>query len=110
MVSVYVIMLLRMMTGTPDAGRHIYAENIKFNKRMKFTAEKLNLKSHMCGLDKDNSKMLYSCAGDDDLTLPSYIILDLEGHSGLDGRFYLLVYSFIDVSSLTFARISLGHS
>jgi hypothetical protein len=53
------------VTGTPDAGRHIYAENIKFNKRMKFTAEKLNLKGHICGLDKDNGKMLYSCAGND---------------------------------------------
>ena len=66
--------------GTPDAGKHMYAENTKFNKRMKLCGEKLNIKPHMCGLTENTSKLLSSCA-------------DLEGHLCPDGRFYLLDFS-----------------
>jgi len=48
--------------------------------KMKLAAQKLNLKTHAVGLKKGQGKVLYSCA-------------DMEGHDGLDGRFYLLDFA-----------------
>lgn len=72
--------LKELIYGSNDAAHTIFRENDDLNKLIETASHRLNLKPHMCGLTPDRSKLMYSC-------------VDLEGHMGTDGRFYLLDFS-----------------
>jgi tetratricopeptide (TPR) repeat protein len=63
--------------GTGDGGRVVHASSRIFNERMHQAAAKLNLATHVCGMNPAACATLHSAA-------------DIEGHIGSDGRLYLL--------------------
>eukprot|EP01102_Stenamoeba_stenopodia_P007672 TRINITY_DN2166_c0_g4_i2.p1 TRINITY_DN2166_c0_g4~~TRINITY_DN2166_c0_g4_i2.p1 ORF type:complete len:974 (+),score=252.47 TRINITY_DN2166_c0_g4_i2:436-3357(+) len=69
-----------MVYGTRDGGYTILNNNTKVAERMRMSAASLNLKPHICGMKGASGVKLSSAA-------------DVEGHLGVDGRFYLLDFS-----------------
>jgi hypothetical protein len=69
-----------LVYGSNDAAHTIFRENDEMNRLLESAGKKLNLKPHLCGMTPESSKLMYSC-------------VDLEGHLGHDGRFYLLDFS-----------------
>jgi hypothetical protein len=69
-----------LVYGSNDAAQTIHRDNEEFNRLIEIASAKLNLKPHNCGASVQEAKMMYSC-------------VDLEGHVGTDGRFYLLDFS-----------------
>lgn len=69
-----------LIYGSNDAAQTIHRDNPRLNSLVEEASAKLNLKPHNCGLDVASAKRMYSC-------------VDLEGHVGSDGRFYLLDFS-----------------
>ena len=63
--------------GSDDGGRNIYNESSLLNKKMEKVAQILNLESHQV---RDKNQRVRVVHGP----------FDMEGHRGLDGRFYLL--------------------
>jgi hypothetical protein len=66
-----------LIYGSSDGGNTVVNENDEFEQFMKVAAQKLNLVGHQCGLEKESSQFLYTCA-------------DCEGHLGNDKRFYIV--------------------
>lgn len=79
-MSVLPISSSTIVYGSNDGGVTVHASNDTFNQKMRRTAEILNVKPHVAGVDNATSKLLYSAA-------------DIEGHVGRDGRFYLIDFS-----------------
>ena len=73
-----------LIYGSKDAGATVFNSDSKFNALMENAGKRLNLAPHLCGMDKDDLKELWSAC-------------DIEGHLGLDGLMLLLVvvYCFI---------------
>lgn len=84
-MSILPIKKSTIVYGSNDYGHTIHAENKKLCAKMRLAAKKLNIKPHMCGVVKSQSKELCSPA-------------DLEGHIGDDGRTYLLVHILFSLS------------
>ena len=72
--------LKELIYGSNDAAFTIHRDNADMNKLVEKASAALNVKPHKVGLDESASKLMYSC-------------VDLEGHMGADGRFYLLDFS-----------------
>eukprot|EP00029_Vermamoeba_vermiformis_P005506 TRINITY_DN1931_c0_g1_i1.p1 TRINITY_DN1931_c0_g1~~TRINITY_DN1931_c0_g1_i1.p1 ORF type:complete len:1922 (+),score=411.10 TRINITY_DN1931_c0_g1_i1:83-5848(+) len=66
--------------GSSDAGTNVHCDVPELNEKMDRAATILNLKKHVIGA-REGSNIRLSSAG------------DLEGHLGLDGRFYLLDFA-----------------
>eukprot|EP01091_Cochliopodium_minus_P016198 TRINITY_DN5993_c0_g1_i1.p1 TRINITY_DN5993_c0_g1~~TRINITY_DN5993_c0_g1_i1.p1 ORF type:complete len:1174 (+),score=399.27 TRINITY_DN5993_c0_g1_i1:76-3597(+) len=66
-----------LIYGSNDAGETIHREIPELNRNIDAAAKKLNLKPHKCG---KKGILMGAC-------------VDLEGHRGTDGRFYMLDYS-----------------
>ncbi len=66
-----------LIYGSEDAGVTVHAKDRKLNELIEVASKRLNLKPHCCG---KNNVTVYSP-------------VDLEGHIGQDGRFYLLDFS-----------------
>lgn len=64
--------------GSVDGGASVFNEDKILNEKMKNAGKLLNLKPHKVGLKV--KKEIYSC-------------VDLEGHKGRDGKFYLLDFA-----------------
>ena len=60
-----------------DAGATVLKLNEKFNEAMKDAAAELNLRRHVVGRNPDRTTDLHAA-------------VDVEGHIGMDNRFYLL--------------------
>lgn len=78
-----------------DGGCTVFNKHPEFEKLMKEAAEKLNLAGHMCGLDKNTCKFLYTCA-------------DCEGHLGrvllsVPFQLHILILFLFDFKSLFFS-------
>eukprot|EP01104_Vermistella_antarctica_P014754 TRINITY_DN469_c0_g2_i1.p1 TRINITY_DN469_c0_g2~~TRINITY_DN469_c0_g2_i1.p1 ORF type:complete len:931 (-),score=200.38 TRINITY_DN469_c0_g2_i1:64-2856(-) len=69
--------------GSPDAGRTVHKKDDNFNERIRDMAGKLNLKSHMAGLSKKKGGAPQEV----------HTAVDIEGHYGRDGRYYLLDFA-----------------
>mmetsp|Transcript_45725 Transcript_45725/g.115084 ORF Transcript_45725/g.115084 Transcript_45725/m.115084 type:complete len:937 (+) Transcript_45725:35-2845(+) len=69
-----------LVYGTRDGGQNIFAKDPTFNELMKKAAKISNIKEHVCGVEKGKGVLLHSAA-------------DIEGHIGLDKRYYLLDFS-----------------
>ena len=72
-----------LVYGTSDASkmdRTIHTDDDTLNEMMRLSARILNLKEHGCTSTSVGTKRLNSA-------------LDLEGHKGRDGRYYLLDFS-----------------
>ncbi|KAL6065225.1 Clu domain-containing protein (Fragment), variant 2 [Balamuthia mandrillaris] len=69
-----------LLYGSADGGETIHKDNRDLNKKMKLAAKKMNLKGHSVGLKEYDVKKLYAP-------------VDIEGHLGRDGRFYVLDYA-----------------
>mmetsp|Transcript_7050 Transcript_7050/g.17843 ORF Transcript_7050/g.17843 Transcript_7050/m.17843 type:complete len:699 (+) Transcript_7050:175-2271(+) len=70
-----------LVYGTNDGGHTVHAKDKRMLRIMKRTAKAMNIKPHLCGVDRDKPGVrLYSAA-------------DIEGHKGTDGRYYLLDFS-----------------
>ena len=72
-----------LVYGTSDASkmdRVIHTDDDKLNEMMRLSARILNLKEHGCTSTSVGTKRLASA-------------LDLEGHKGHDGRYYMLDFS-----------------
>lgn len=72
-----------LVYGTSDASkmdRAIHTDDDKLNEMMRLSARILNLKEHGCTSTSVGTKRLASA-------------LDLEGHKGHDGRYYMLDFS-----------------
>ena len=67
-----ILPLFQIIYGSRDAGINVFASDQQFNEKMKLAAAKLNLKAHQV-----SNVLLHSAA-------------DIEGHKGVDGRYYLL--------------------
>lgn len=65
--------------GSDDCGKTVHADNPEFNQVMKQVAAKINLKGHVTGCGP-SSRYLYAPG-------------DIEGHLGLDNRFYLIDFA-----------------
>lgn len=65
--------------GSSDAGKTIFNSSKEFSLLMEKLAIKLNIKGHLVG--KNNQKRFIHGP------------FDMEGHAGLDGRYYLLDFS-----------------
>jgi hypothetical protein len=66
-----------LIYGSEDAGVTVHAKDKRLNELIEVASKRLNLKPHCCG---KNNVTVYSP-------------VDLEGHVGTDGRFYLLDFS-----------------
>jgi len=66
--------------GSNDGGKTMHCKSDTMTAIVKRTAEILNLKPHLAGLQEERRVMVYSAA-------------DLEGHRGRDGRYYLIDFS-----------------
>lgn len=66
-----------LIYGSEDAGITVQAADSKLNHLIEVASRRLNLKSHTCGSE---NTVVYSP-------------VDLEGHRGSDGRYYLLDFS-----------------
>jgi len=66
--------------GSDDRGKNVHASNPVFNEKMKLAASIIGLKEHRVGRVLDTSQTLAAP-------------FDVEGHSGRDGRFYLIDFS-----------------
>lgn len=64
-----------LVYGSSDGGGTVYDEDPKLRRKMKKLGNLSNLQPHTCG-----EKLIYC-------------VVDLEGHKGLDGRYYLLDFS-----------------
>jgi hypothetical protein len=69
-----------LIYGTADGGKTIMKKDTYFSKMMEETSKRLNLCPHICGGIKKKTKELHSAA-------------DIEGHLGLDHKYYLLDFS-----------------
>ena len=69
-----------LILGSNDAGRTVHADDPILNEKVAVASRVLNLKPHACGLDVDEP-VIMPCA------------VDLEGHQGVDGRYYILDFS-----------------
>ncbi len=69
-----------LVYGTDDGGKTIKRTNLEFAGIMEEAGRRLKLRPHLCGSDKKKAKILASAA-------------DIEGHVGLDDKFYLLDFS-----------------
>jgi hypothetical protein len=64
--------------GSQNAGKSILNESPALEAKLKITAEKLNLQSHLVvSQNRSHSRLLHTAA-------------DMEAHIGFDGRYYLL--------------------
>jgi Clustered mitochondria/Translation initiation factor eIF3 subunit 135 len=63
--------------GSNDGGNTMHASSSILNERMELAARKLNLATHIGGVQVNSTRRVYSAA-------------DIEGHHGTDGRYYLL--------------------
>eukprot|EP00026_Physarum_polycephalum_P000237 Phypoly_transcript_00237.p1 GENE.Phypoly_transcript_00237~~Phypoly_transcript_00237.p1 ORF type:complete len:1263 (+),score=191.32 Phypoly_transcript_00237:1964-5752(+) len=68
-----------ILYGSHDAGRTIHDKDSVLKDKICQVAKRLNLKDHYCGMD-GTSKLMHSP-------------VDLEGHKGTDGRYYLVDFS-----------------
>ena len=68
-----------LIYGSNDAGLTVHRDNADFNEMIDNASKRLNLRPHLCGTGK-NPVLMASA-------------IDLEGHKGKDGRFYLLDFS-----------------
>jgi len=66
-----------LVYGSNDGGNKVHNSSKILSERMQQAAKRLNLKPHVCGMNKNNLETLSSA-------------IDIEGHYGTDGRFYLL--------------------
>jgi len=69
-----------LIYGTADAAKTIHSDSVEFNSLMKKAAARLNLSAHRAGRPNTAGVMVWSA-------------VDLEGHLGEDGRFYMLDFS-----------------
>eukprot|EP01126_Amoeba_proteus_P011640 TRINITY_DN1473_c0_g1_i18.p1 TRINITY_DN1473_c0_g1~~TRINITY_DN1473_c0_g1_i18.p1 ORF type:complete len:812 (+),score=196.67 TRINITY_DN1473_c0_g1_i18:740-3175(+) len=69
-----------IVSGSCDAGATVHASCDEMNQLLKKAAKILNLQEHVCGVSKNNTKLLNTAT-------------DLEGHIGLDGRLYIIDFS-----------------
>jgi len=65
-----------LVYGSADGGRTVHKSNEKFNDAMRRAAEALNIRGHVVG-KLDRAQELHAA-------------VDIEGHVGMDNRFYLL--------------------
>lgn len=65
-----------LIYGSEDAGQTVHASDEKFNNAMKKAAQYLNLRKHVVGLPGKQREL--------------YAAVDIEGHIGMDNRYYLL--------------------
>ena len=65
--------------GSSDGGKNIMASDEELNICMTRAAQKLNIKAHMAGVHASR-KILHGPA-------------DIEGHKGLDDRYYVLDFA-----------------
>jgi Clustered mitochondria len=64
--------------GSSNAGATVFNSSTVFNEQMEKIAERLNLRPHLCGVGAvEDCQRLHLAA-------------DIEGHRGIDDRFYLL--------------------
>ena len=76
-VSLLPISSKTIIYGSSDAGRTVHSSDEHFNELMKTTGNLLNVKGHKVGVD---STVVYGAA-------------DIEGHLGVDGKYYLLDFA-----------------
>jgi hypothetical protein len=60
-------------------GNRVHNENKELEEMLKKSAKFLRIKEHRCGSERSSQVLATAC--------------DLEGHLGLDGRFYLCDFS-----------------
>lgn len=65
-----------LVYGSKDAGKHVLMKHAPFNKCMEEVAKVLNLAPHMVGPSHELVRL--------------HAAVDIEGHVGMDNRFYLL--------------------
>lgn len=66
-----------LVYGSMDFGNTVYTSNEQFNRIMEECGKRMNLKKHVVGVPDLGLRCLYGP-------------VDMEGHIGRDGRFYLL--------------------
>jgi alpha-tubulin suppressor-like RCC1 family protein len=75
--SVLPINKTTLIYGSDDAGRTVKADDARLNRIFERAASLLNIKAHVCGFGADADKRT--------LLAPT----DIEGHIGMDGKFYV---------------------
>jgi hypothetical protein len=85
-----------LVYGTSDAGRTVRNEDEQLSNLIADACRHLNLIPHECGLVLNKTKILHTAA-------------DVEGHAGLDGRYYMVDFARMFPPTTPDPRIYRGH-